>query len=112
MWSCLPKDWEADGRLDKDECDQWLNKLGEVLEPATFIKVMIELGPRLDRVRYKAQGLSTISPNISPSQPDRKARRSFSGSFGNALRKLSVGGERHSGERRSSGERSSGEVEP
>jgi hypothetical protein len=56
---------------------------------------MIELQPRLERVRYKAHGLSTISPNLSPEQPERrnsKARRSFSGSFGNALRKLSVGG--------------------
>ena len=95
VWSCLPKDWESDGRLDKDECDQWLNKLGEVLDPATYIKVMIELQPRLERVRYKAHGLSTISPNLSPEQPERrnsKARRSFSGSFGNALRKMSVGG--------------------
>ena len=61
IWSCLPAGWDADGRLDHMEMEQWLTKMREVLPAEAFPTAAESLEAKLAHCVIRGSDLAASS---------------------------------------------------
>jgi len=74
VWSCLPVDFDADGRLDKAEMESWLAKMRETLSASTYEKAAAKILEKIPALRFSSRS-GNNSAETTPNQTPNVSRK-------------------------------------